>query len=126
MNTYKVTTININGITHRTKIQMFGEFLKSHGIDIALIQEVTQPQIEQISGYNTILNIGSEMRGTGLMIKNGLHATGIQRLPTGRGIACKINGIHMVNIYAPSGAEQRKERGFLQWGPATATPNNRV
>jgi hypothetical protein len=44
------------------------------------------------------------------MIKNGLHATGIQRLPTGRGIACKINGIHMINIYTPSGAERRKER----------------
>jgi endonuclease/exonuclease/phosphatase family metal-dependent hydrolase len=44
------------------------------------------------------------------MVKNGLQATGIQRLPTERGIACKINGIHTVNVYAPSGAEQRKER----------------
>jgi exonuclease III len=69
MNTHKVTTININGITNRTKIQMFEDFIKRHGIDIALIQEITQPQIEKITGYQTLLNIGSEMRGTGMMIK---------------------------------------------------------
>jgi exonuclease III len=72
---------------------MFEDFIKRHGIDIVLIQEITQPQIERITGYQTLLNIGSEMRGTGMMIKNGLNATDIQRLPTGRGIACTINGI---------------------------------
>jgi exonuclease III len=89
---------------------MLGDFLKKQGIDIALLQEVTQPQIEQTSGYHTHLNIGTEMRGTAMMMKTGLQATCIRRLPTRRGIAGKINGTHIVNIYAPSGAEHRQER----------------
>jgi exonuclease III len=110
MNTYKIATININGISNKTRIMMIGEFLRKQAIDIALLQEVTQPQIENIRGYNTHLNIGSEMRGTAIMMKTGLQATYLRRLPSGRGIAGKINGIHMVNIYAPSGAEYRQER----------------
>jgi exonuclease III len=110
MNTYKIATININGISHSTKIKMLGDFLVKQGIDIALVQEVTMPKIEQIHGYTTIMNIGSEMRGTAIITKAGLQATWLRRLPTGRGIAAKINDIHLVNIYAPSGAEHRQER----------------
>jgi len=34
----------------------------------------------------------------------------IVRLPTGRGIAAEFQGVLLVNIYAPSGAERRQER----------------
>jgi len=39
--TYRIITMNFNGITSSTRIQMLEEFLKRHDVDIALFQEVT-------------------------------------------------------------------------------------
>jgi exonuclease III len=89
---------------------MLGDFLKKQAIDIALLQEVTQPQVEHISGYTTHLNIGTEARGTAITMKAGINAMRLRRLPSERGIAGLIKGTHVVNIYAPSGAEHRQER----------------
>jgi exonuclease III len=110
MNMYKIATININGIANRTRIWMLGDFLKEQTIDIALLQEVTHPQVGQIHSYTTHMNIGTEMRGKAFVLKVGIRATQIQRLPSGRGMVGLINGTYIVNVYAPSGAERRKER----------------
>jgi exonuclease III len=64
MNTYKATTININGITNRTKIQMFEDFIKRHGIDIVHIQEITQPQIEKIAERRERVSFNGEISKT--------------------------------------------------------------
>jgi endonuclease/exonuclease/phosphatase family metal-dependent hydrolase len=88
---------------------MLGEFLKKQTIDIALLQEVTQPQVGHIHGYTTHMNIGTEARGTAIVME-GISATHLPRLPSGRGMAGLINGTHIVNIYVPSGTERKQER----------------
>lgn len=69
--------------------------------------------LNEIPRYNVYMNGGTEGRGTAILTKEGLTATSIQRLPTGRGIAAEINGTWIINIYAPSGAEKRAERGYF-------------
>ena len=74
------------------------------------LQEVTHANIDMISQYTAHMNIGTEGRGTAILAKDGLILPKIQRIPSGRGIAATLNGIRVVNIYAPSGSEKRRER----------------
>jgi len=46
--TYTVATLNINGIENHTRIKMLENFLWTHDIDIALLQEVTCPQLDSV------------------------------------------------------------------------------
>jgi len=49
--TYRVMTLNVNGIASCTRLQMFGDFLHRHDVDFALLQEVTNVNIINIRGY---------------------------------------------------------------------------
>jgi exonuclease III len=67
--------------------------------------------MKRTSRYNVYMNRGPDGRGTAILSKEGLTATNILRLPTGRGMAAEINGTSIININAPSGAENgRRER----------------
>jgi exonuclease III len=91
MYAYKIATLNINGIANRTRICMLEEFLKKQAIDIAMLQEVTNTNIEYLNGYTTHINIGTEMRGTALVVKTGIKLTQVRRLPNGQGISANTN-----------------------------------
>jgi exonuclease III len=85
---------------------MLNHFLHTQDIDIALLQEITTSNMDGILRYNVYMNRGSEGRGRAIITKEGLRATNILRLPTGRGMAAEINGTWIINLYAPSGAEK--------------------
>jgi exonuclease III len=107
---YKVATININGIASPTRLKMLDDFLHQQDIDIALLQEVTQPNFHTAIRYTVHINLGAEGRGTAILTKDGLDISDIKRLPSGRGIAAAFNGTWIFNVYAPSGAEKKTER----------------
>jgi exonuclease III len=107
---YKITTLNINGITNHTRLKMLEDFIHQHDIDIVLLQEVTCMQLQILDSYAHHINIGMDKRGTAIMAKHGTHLINIQKLPSGRGIAATYNGTRLVNIYAPSGAEKKQQR----------------
>jgi exonuclease III len=95
---YKLMTLNINGMTSDTKIRMLEDLWKQ-GIDIALLQEVTNQKLNNIRGYKTYINEGTEKRGTAIATKEEINITEIKRLPTGRGRAVKLNDTWIINIY---------------------------
>jgi len=105
--TYKIATININGISSNTKVQLLRQFLLQQDIDIALIQELTSCDLPPLLGFNLITNVGTEKRGTAFIIKEGLSITKVKRIPSGRGIAGLLKDTWIINIYAPSGAENK-------------------
>jgi hypothetical protein len=45
-----------------------------------------------------------------MLMKAELTARNVIRSPTGRGIALELNGVWIINVYAPSGAESKTER----------------
>jgi exonuclease III len=63
-----------------------------------------------MSGYTTVTNMGTDKRGTALLVKDGLQVSDIRRIPTGRGIAARIENTWIINIYAPSGTARKTER----------------
>jgi len=91
--TYKIATLNINGISAPTRIQIPEEFLYKHDIDLALLQEVTNSKITTIRRYTSYINIGTEGRGTAILAKDSYLLANIQCIPTGRGISAHFNGI---------------------------------
>jgi hypothetical protein len=61
-------------------------------------------------GIHGATNIGTTGRGTAFLVKEYLEPQNIKYLPSGRGIAATLNEIWLINIYAPSGVERRRER----------------
>jgi exonuclease III len=98
--TYKIAKININGIASQVRLTMLEEYLRQQDIDIALLQEVTNTKLTTFRIYNTHINVGTENRGTAILAKEGLILTNTTRLPTGRGMAVRFEGIQIINIYA--------------------------
>ena len=106
----KIATLNINGITSKTRIGMLEDFLRRQDIDFALLQEVTRADLTTLRRYTAHINTGTEGRGTAILAKEELVLSDIRRIPSGRGIAATYNGIRIINLYAPSGAEKRNAR----------------
>jgi len=110
MSTVKIATLNINGITARTRVGMLADFIRQHDFDIIFIQEVTSTEVLNFRVYNTHLNIGASIRGTAILAKSTLQLTNITILPSGRAIAADYKGIRLINVYAPSGTARRTDR----------------
>ena len=110
MNIAKIASININGISAHTRVGMLTDFIRSHELDIVFLQEVINPEIFNITGYTTHLNIGTIMPGTAIIARHDFPITNIATVPSGRAIAADCTGIRLVNVYAPSGTTRRVER----------------
>jgi exonuclease III len=89
---------------------MLTDYIRRHDIDIALLQEVIDPELIQMYGYEVYYNIGIETRGTAIVARNDVTLHNINKTPSGRAIAAQYKGLHIVNIYAPSGTAKRTER----------------
>jgi exonuclease III len=103
----KISTLNINGIVSKTRIGMLEDFLRRQDIDLALLQEVTRADLTTFRRYTAHTNTGTDRRGMVILVKEELVLSDIRCIPSGRGMAASYNGIWIINLYAPSGAEKR-------------------
>ena len=94
--TYKIATININGIASLVRLRMLEEYLRQQDIDIVLLQEVIYTKSTSLRRYNAYVNVGTENRGTAILTKEGLSFTDITRLPSGRGIVVCYEGLRII------------------------------
>ena len=111
--TYNVTTLNLKGLMSTTKIGMLNDFLRRQDIDITLLQEVMHNDFDSFSGYVATVNEETTKTGTAVIVKEGLSIHNIKRLPSGRGIAGMFKDTWLINIYAPSGAENTRAGSIL-------------
>jgi exonuclease III len=114
MSIVKIATININGITSSIRIDMLKDFLHRQDIDICFIQEITDHENLQISGYHSLINIGTEHRGTAFLTRDTIRLANYMTTPTGRAMAADFNGIRLINIYAPSGSAHRLKQTSIK------------
>jgi exonuclease III len=89
---------------------MLSDFLHKHEIDIIFLQEVTQPTLHTLRGYAAHTNVGTNGRGTAVITREHYTLNNIVRLPSGKGMAAEFQGLWLVNVYTPSGAERAQER----------------
>jgi exonuclease III len=106
----RLATLNINGVTAPTRIGMLPEFVRKQDIDVMFVKEVTYLVLDNMWGYKAYTNLGTTHRGTAFIAREQMEIKEIKCLPSGRGIAATLNGVALVNTYAPSGAEKRRER----------------
>jgi exonuclease III len=103
-------TLNLNGIKSLTRVDMFHRFVQSNSIDILFLQEVVSEEVLHMPGYALHCNLGTEMRGTAFLLREGIRLNHVEKLPSGRAIAAVIQGILLVNLYATSGTARKAER----------------
>jgi len=105
---YTVASLNTNGIGNDTRIRMLEDFLWTNDIDIALLQEITFPQLYSIRRYTKQVNTGNKRWGAAILEKDGLAHIDVRRLPSGREMTPTYNGTCLLNLYAPSVAERKQ------------------
>ena len=110
MQSTRIASININGLSADTRVGMLLDFNRRHDLDFVFLQEVTDPAILAVTGYTTYLNIGANMRGTAILARYDFPLTNVTSLLTGRAIAADYNGFLLVNVYAPAGMARRTDR----------------
>jgi exonuclease III len=110
MHVIRIASVNIYGIRNETRVGMLKDVIRSHDLDIVLVQEVTAPESVDTPGYTSYTNIGSEMRGTAIIARRDFQTTHIDKIPSGKAMSVVFCGIGVVNVYAPSGTAKRTER----------------
>ena len=109
--TIKIATININRLKSDEKREKLYQFCKSNHLDVICFQEINFNEcIFMQQEYNLITNFQPNKMGVGFAIKKELKCSEIFKDGEGRIIKCKIEGLNIINIYAPSGREKREER----------------
>ena len=88
-------------------MEMLGDLCRNKDIDILILQEVTHEGFDVCTGYTAHVNIGTDQRGTAILMRKHLTLDRIDVLPSGRGIAGYYQGTYIVNIHGPSGAALR-------------------
>lgn len=107
---YTLATININAIQSQTKLAALSAFIRMLELDIVCLQEVASNNIS-VSGYDSIINIDERRRGTAVLVKNGIRVSQVRKSLDSRLICTTLeNAVTIVNIYAPSGTNNRYVR----------------
>jgi exonuclease III len=89
---------------------MLQDFVRTHDLNIVLVQEVTAPEVwTSLDMYHTS-TMGPKWGGGRPSSRKNFPLTDIDLLPTGRATAAVFSGIRLINVYAPSGTTRRMER----------------
>lgn len=109
LRSYKIATINLNAVTNETKLEALKSFIRVSDFDIIFLQEVALTTL-QISGYNVVFNVDGSRRGTAIAVRNYFSYGRVERSLDTRIISMRINGVTLINVYAPSGTLNRGAR----------------
>jgi exonuclease III len=74
LHSYKIATININGLATQTPITMLEDFLHKQEKDIIFLQEVTRLVFDDIRGFVAQTNIGTPGRGTAILTRDHISS----------------------------------------------------
>jgi len=107
MHAIKIATLNINGVTATTRVEMLLEFINRRELDILFLQEVTNPDKLTFMGYKIHHKIGISMRGTAILVRNAMPITNVHKLHAGRAMSAEHSGLRLINVYAPSDSARR-------------------
>jgi hypothetical protein len=81
MDTHKIATLNINGLSYPTRVAMLEAFIRLHDLQIILLQ-VSQQIFTYIPG-NTPQNTGTTRCGTAIITRELLTLNHTTQLPSG-------------------------------------------
>ena len=107
-----MASLNICAITSLTKIEMLRQFINRNKFDVVFLQEVSVPAFN-FFGYKEQINNGPNNRGTAILYKDNIPLHTFRHTLDGRGISAKFGHHTLVNVYAPSGSQNRQARNIF-------------
>ena len=79
---------------------MLSTFINRHGLDVLLLQDVTNPDTLKFIGYEIHHNFGTTMCGNAILVRQAMTITNVHKLPLGRVISVEYSGLKLINVYA--------------------------
>lgn len=110
---YTIATINLNSSNCKANKGLLKDFIMNHDIDVAFLQEVSYEDFSFVYTHNALVNISSDKKGTAILIRKTLEFSDYILDLSGRITSVIVNNVNMINIYAHSGNNMRKERDHL-------------
>ena len=108
---YKLASLNINGIRNFTTQTLLKKLLFDEDIDILMLQEVNDENLDfLLPQFKCVSNVGEANRGTAIVYRANFGVSNIKKSPCGRILSVSCNNTKLINIYAPSGNQNKKER----------------
>lgn len=103
--------MNLNTIGSHAKIQILRDTLRAADVNIALFQELRTETWPDFYGYAAnVTPAANGDSGAAILVRDGIVVEDVVYLQSARGLALTVQGIRLVNIYAPSGTDKRRER----------------
>lgn len=109
----KCSTVNLNAISSTLKLSLLKDYVWNNDLDFVFLQEVATENFRFLPSHNALINISSDGKGTGVLIRNSIEFSNVCMNPNGRIISVVIDDINFINIYAHSGSKYKKERDLL-------------
>lgn len=109
----KMATVNLNAISTKVKQYLFKEFVWNNDLDVIFMQEVAFENFTFIPTHRALINISTDGKGTGILVRSNIEFSNVVMHTNGRMISCVIDGVNFINVYAHSGSKFKKERETL-------------
>lgn len=109
LQSYKIATINMNGISSEAKLAALASFIRSSEADVVFLQEVAVADL-QLHGFNIVVNIDERRRGTAIAVRTYFEYNNVRRSLDSRIISLRCNDTTFINVYAPPGSQNRGTR----------------
>lgn len=111
--TRSICTININSISCIAKKLLLRDFVFNTDIDIILLQEVAFENFGFLHSHTAIVNFNEDSIGTAILVRKGIDFSDVVMGSCGRITSVIIDNFNIINIYAASGSNRKKERDSL-------------
>lgn len=109
----KCSTVNLNAISSTLKLSLLKDYVWNNDLDFVFLQEVATENFCFLPSHTALVNISSDGKGTGILIRNSIEFSKVCMNPNGRIISVVIDNINFINVYAHSGSKYKKERDLL-------------
>ena len=110
---YSIATLNLNSSNTLAKRNLLKDFILDNDIDIAFLQEVSFEDFSFVYTHNSLVNISTDRKGTAILIRKSFQYSDFILDPSGRIVSVVVNDVNLINIYAHSGNNMKKERDDL-------------
>ena len=103
----RIATLNIAKISAINKIVNLIGYCEEKRFDVVALQEIRFNNIGGMTDcFDFFANLGEGNGGTALLVRKNVTTKRIKKEPGGRIIKAELNGLEIINIYAPAGEHQ--------------------
>lgn len=116
----KIATINLNSIKTDINKSLLRDFIINENLDFVFLQEVLFEDFSFINTHRAFVNISDQDKGTAILIRKNQGFRNVIYDPSGRILSIVCDDVNLINVYAHSGTNKKRERDDLFRNQMTA------